>query len=161
MALRKVIKIRSSLLVIIPAGICELMGIEKGDRLRVDHVAGVGILVNKEYPAGVVPVQLARVESMRQLMDGMYDDFRRKLKALEANISNNIYNRMMGAAIKDGRVGMIPLREDYITPPEKLLTNPGAGPEKKKIPGKSKAPGPRASVSKARRIKRRRAKERR
>lgn len=133
--MRKVIKIRNSLLVIIPAGICEVLGIEKGDRLRVDLVPGVGVLVNKEYPGGVVPVQLRRVESMKQLMDSMYDEFRRKVKALEANVSWNIYNRMLGAAIKDGRVGMMPLPEDFVRLPENLLTNPGAGPEKKKIPG--------------------------
>lgn len=161
MALRKVIKIRSSLLVILPAGDCELMGIEKGDRLRVDHIPGVGFLVTKQYPGGEVPVQLRRVESMKQLMDSMYDEFRRKVKGLEQNVTWNIYNRMMGAAIKEGRVGMMPLSEDFGKPPEKLLTNPGAGAEKKQIPGNSKDPRPRASVSKARRIKRRRAKERR
>lgn len=103
---RKVIQLSRSLAITIPADLCQIFGIERGAILRVGELPGYGILILRDNFEGKVPVPEARVKTMRAFMDQLYADFRRKAKALSANLTWDLFERMFSSALKEKLVSL-------------------------------------------------------
>jgi len=103
MAIRKVIQNKGSLSVCIPSEMCNLLGIVKGDRVSVEQMGAVGIVVRKDYPGGEVPVQAYRMETTKQVVDESMGRLRRFAGSIENSLVNNILLRVLGVAFEKGR----------------------------------------------------------
>lgn len=124
MAVKKIAKVGSGLYALLPKGDCELFGFGKGDPIVVTYIPAVGFLVTKQHPEGEVAIQIRRLESMKNFMDEMYVEFRRKVKALERMVVNNISLRLLGVAYEKGREDEVDfsggfcggVRKNYVDP---------------------------------------------
>jgi len=134
MEVRKVVKIRSSLLVVIPAEMCQLLGIEKGDLCKMHFLPPWGILLTKEDVRGRVPIQLERMASMKQAADNVYAELRRKARSLEARFSFQLFDRFLGKAIKEGLLELHPPKELKESVRKQLTANP----ERRRLPASKK-----------------------
>jgi len=99
---RKVFKIGRSLVMTLPADLCDIFRIESGSIVRVGEMPGYGILVLRDDFQGKVPLPEARVKSMKDFIDQMVADFRRRVKQIGFSTTFNLYERMFSAARKEG-----------------------------------------------------------
>jgi len=100
---RKVIKLKKSLFVCIPAGVCELAEIEKGDTLLVTYVPAMGIVFYKPEWRSPVPASVEVPARLKQIADNIYEELRRKARGLEAQFVANMMSkwtsRVMGETL--------------------------------------------------------------
>jgi len=101
---RKVLKVKNSLFVCIPAGVCELAEIEKGDTLLVSYVPSIGIVFYKPEWRSPVPASVEVPARLKQIADNLYEEFRRKARGLEAQFTANMMSkwtsRLMGEVLR-------------------------------------------------------------
>lgn len=124
MSAKKIMKVGSGLYVLLPKAHCDTFGFEKGDPVVVTYVDGVGFLVTKQYDGGGPPVQVQRIQSMKNFMDGLWDEFRRKVKGLSNSAVNSVAHQLMGLSWKKGQEGEITLYGDLSQPPVCVLEDP-------------------------------------
>lgn len=102
MEFRKVIKIRNSLYLCLPATMCEMLALEKGDTFKVEYLEGYGLLVTKVYGDEEVPIGIERLTSMKHIADNIVAEVRRRIRSLYAQFSFNFMSRMLSDLIKGG-----------------------------------------------------------
>jgi hypothetical protein len=111
MSSKRIIKIRSSLYVLLPKGDCDLFGFEGGDPIVVNYLTGVGFLITKQNPGGATSIQVDRVVSMKNYIDGMVAEGRRQIKVDVANARDEFREFMKGGLVKEGYFFMARLPE--------------------------------------------------
>ena len=116
MEFRKVIKIRNSLYLCLPANMCEMLGLEKGDTFREEYLVGYGILITKVYGDEEVPIGIERLTSMKHIADNIVAEVRRRARSIMAQFSFNFMARLMSDMVKGGV-----LKVDY----HKVMTEAG------------------------------------
>jgi len=102
METRKVVKIRSSYFINIPAAIVEDLKIEKGDSLRVGNLPGYGILITSDKAASKISVQLEGAARLQMAADNIFSELKRRARSLERSFTFNVGNRIIGELIKTG-----------------------------------------------------------
>jgi len=102
METRKVVKIRSSYFINIPAAIIEELKIEKGDSLRVGSLPGYGILITSGKAVSKISVQLEGVARLQAAADSIFSELRRKARSLEKSFTFNVGNRIIGELLRTG-----------------------------------------------------------
>lgn len=102
METRKVVKIRSSYFINIPAAIVEDLKIEKGDSLRVGNLPGYGIIITRDKGVDVLSVKLESVARLQTAADNIFSELKRKARSLERSFTFNIGNRIIGELLKTG-----------------------------------------------------------
>ncbi len=100
METRKVIKIKNSFYINIPAEIAERWGIEKGDSWLVGQLPGYGILISRSGATDRGPSALDSEDRLYRCADDIFSDLRRKAKALEGSFTFNIMNRLIGEVVR-------------------------------------------------------------
>jgi len=114
---RKVVKIGESYYINIPLEISQALGIVKGERLRINHIPGSGILITQTQGAGKVSVNLDTIERLTRAADSIYEDLKRRLKELDSNFVTGLHLRIIDDLV---RSGIFDLRSRV----EKLETKP-------------------------------------
>jgi bifunctional DNA-binding transcriptional regulator/antitoxin component of YhaV-PrlF toxin-antitoxin module len=102
MEIRKVVKIRSSYFINIPAAIAEDLKIEKGDSLRVGNLPGYGIIITRDKGLDKISVKLESVARLQTAADNIFSELKRKARSLESSFTFNIGNRIIGELLKTG-----------------------------------------------------------
>ena len=102
MEIRKVVKIRSSYFINIPAVIVEDLKIEKGDSLRVGNLPGYGIIITRNKGVDKISVNLESVETLQRTADNVYSELKRKAKSLENIFVFNVGSRIIGELLNTG-----------------------------------------------------------
>ena len=102
METRKVVKIRSSYFINIPAAIIEDLKIEKGDSLRVGNLPGYGIIITSDKGASKISVQLESVARLQTAADSIFSELKRKARSLERSFTFNVGNRIIGEILRTG-----------------------------------------------------------
>ncbi|GAJ09532.1 unnamed protein product [marine sediment metagenome] len=100
METRKVIKIKNSLYINIPAEIAKRWGIEKGDSWIVGHLPDYGILISRSGAIDRAPSALDIEDRLYRCADNIFSELRRKGKALEGSFTFNIMNRLIGEVVR-------------------------------------------------------------
>jgi bifunctional DNA-binding transcriptional regulator/antitoxin component of YhaV-PrlF toxin-antitoxin module len=130
MHLRKVVKVGNGLFVGIPAEVCENLGLERGDTLRMIYLEGYGFLMVKDYGEEEVPIPIQRLASMKLIADNIVADLRRRARSIMAQFSFNFMSRIMSDLIRGGilKVDYDRVREEagrMMIQDIKQLPNPG------------------------------------
>jgi hypothetical protein len=130
MHLRKIVKVGNGLFVGIPAEVCDNLGLEKGDTLRMIYLEGYGFLMVKDYGNEEVPIPIQRLASMRLIADNVVADLRRRAKSMMAQFSFNFMSRIMSDLIRGGilKIDYNRVREEAgrtMIQDMKQLPNPG------------------------------------
>jgi len=99
---RKVIKIEDSYYINIPLEISQALGIVKGDRLRIVHVPGSGILITQAQGAGKVSVNLESIDRLQRAADFIYEQLKGRLKDLDSNFISNLHLRIIDDLVRSG-----------------------------------------------------------
>ena len=81
METRKVVKIRSSYFINIPAAIVEDLKIEKGDSLRVGNLPGYGIIITRDKGLDKISVKLESVARLQTAADNIFSELKRKARS--------------------------------------------------------------------------------
>ena len=102
MEIRKVVKIRSSYFINIPASIVEDLKIEKGDSLRVGNLPGYGIIITRNEGVDKVSVNLESLERFQRAADNIFSELKRKAKSLENSFTFNVGSRIIGELLNTG-----------------------------------------------------------
>ena len=102
METRKVVKIRSSYFINIPAAIVEDLKIEKGDSLRIGNLPGYGIIITRDKGLDKISVKLESVARLQTAADNIFSELKRKARSLESSFTFNIGNRIIGELLKTG-----------------------------------------------------------
>ena len=102
MEIRKVIKIRSSYFINIPAAIVEDLKIEKGDSLRIGNLPGYGLIITRDKGVDKISVKLESVARLQTAADNIFSELKRKARSLENSFTFNIGNRIIGELLKTG-----------------------------------------------------------
>ena len=99
---RKVIKVKDSYYINIPLEISEALGIVKGDKLRITHLVGLGLLITQAQGAGRVSVNLESVDRLQRAADFIYEQLKGRLKDLDSNFISGIHLRLVGDLVRAG-----------------------------------------------------------
>jgi predicted transcriptional regulator YheO len=99
---RKVIKIKDSYYINIPLEVFKALEIVKGDKLRITHLIGLGLLITQAQGVGKVSVNLESVDRLQRAADSIYQQLERKLKDLEANFISNLQARLIPDLARSG-----------------------------------------------------------
>ena len=99
---RKVIKIEDSYYINIPLEISQALGIVKGDRLRIVHVPGSGILITQAQGAGKVSVNLQSIDRLQRAADAIRCQLERKARELGDNFISDLWGRLIPAIAASG-----------------------------------------------------------
>jgi uncharacterized Zn finger protein len=102
METRKVISIKSSLFINIPASIAEELKLKKGDVLWVGKLSKDGLIVTKSKSTGKVEAGVAGIDRIRAVGEEVFSELRKKSKALENSFINNIMLRLTGVSMHAG-----------------------------------------------------------
>jgi bifunctional DNA-binding transcriptional regulator/antitoxin component of YhaV-PrlF toxin-antitoxin module len=92
---RKVIKIKKSHYINIPSEISQALGIVKGDRLKIIHLPGSGILITLDQGAGKVSVNLQSIDRLQRAADAIYSQLEGRVKDLGLNFISNLQARIV------------------------------------------------------------------
>jgi bifunctional DNA-binding transcriptional regulator/antitoxin component of YhaV-PrlF toxin-antitoxin module len=92
---RKVIKIEDSYYINIPSEISRALGIVKGDRLKIIHLPGSGLLITQAQGAGKVSVNLESIDRFQRAADSIYQQLERRVKDLSLNFISNLQARIV------------------------------------------------------------------
>ncbi|GAI59787.1 unnamed protein product [marine sediment metagenome] len=111
METRKVIKIKNSLYINIPAEIAERWGIEKGDSWIVGHLPDYGILISRSGAIDRAPSALDIEDRLYRCADNIFSELRRKARAIEASLFFNIMSGLIGEVVKS----RVPYSKEEIT----------------------------------------------
>ena len=95
MDLRKVIKIEDSYYINIPLEISQALGIVKGDRLRIIHLPGSGILITQPQGDGKVSVNLQSIDRLQRAADAIYSQLEGRVKDLGLNFMSDLQARIV------------------------------------------------------------------
>ena len=99
---RKVVKIKDSYYINIPLEVFKALEIVKGDKLRITHLIGLGLLITQAQGVGKVSVNLESVDRLQRAADSIYQQLERKLKDLEANFISNLQARLIPDLARSG-----------------------------------------------------------
>lgn len=99
---RKVIKVKDSYYINIPLEASKALGIVKGDRLRITHVLGLGILITQVQGAGKVSLNLESIDRIQRAADFIYEQLKEKLKGLDSNFISGLHLRLVGDLVRSG-----------------------------------------------------------
>jgi len=99
---RKVIKIKDSYYINIPLEVFKALEIVKGDKLRITHLIGLGLLITQAQGVGKVSVNLESVDRLQRAADSIYQQLERKLKDLESNFISNLQARLIPDLARSG-----------------------------------------------------------
>ena len=99
---RKVIKIKDSYYINIPSDVAQALGIVKGDRLRVIHIPGSGILITQAQGAGKVSVNLESIDKIQKAADFIYEQLKGRLKNLDSNFISGLHFRIIDDLVRSG-----------------------------------------------------------
>lgn len=124
MAIRKLIRQRGSLFVNIPAGICEVLGLHKGDDVKIDYVPDLGILVKKQFSGVVALVPEVGEQGIKQVRDEALDEIRRAGKAAANSMVNSVWLRTIGIAVDKDRLDEVRFSTPPSPSPLALLSDP-------------------------------------
>lgn len=92
---RKVIQIEDSYYINIPSEISRDLGIIKGDRLKIIHLPGSGLLITQAQGAGKVSVNLESIDRFQRVADSIYQQLERRVKDLSLNFISNLQARIV------------------------------------------------------------------
>jgi antitoxin component of MazEF toxin-antitoxin module len=102
MRTRKIVQIRGSHYVNIPKEVCEALDTEKGERVNVSYVPGVGIVISQLRGADRSPIKGRSVEDFRKEVDYICKKAERELKKKVAARVENFHGLMMKEFVKLG-----------------------------------------------------------
>jgi bifunctional DNA-binding transcriptional regulator/antitoxin component of YhaV-PrlF toxin-antitoxin module len=92
---RKVIRNKKSYYINIPLEISKALGIVKGDRLKIIHLPGNGILITLDKGAGKVSVNLQSIDRLQRAADAIYSQLEGRVKDLGLNFISNLQARIV------------------------------------------------------------------
>ena len=99
---RKVIKIKDSYYINIPSEISQALGIMKGDKLRITHLIGLGLLITQTQGVGKVSVNLESIDRLQRAADFIYEQLKGRLKDLDSNFITGLHLRIIGDLVRSG-----------------------------------------------------------
>jgi bifunctional DNA-binding transcriptional regulator/antitoxin component of YhaV-PrlF toxin-antitoxin module len=99
---RKVIKIEDSYYINIPSEISRALGIVKGDRLKIIHLPGSGLLITQAQGAGKVSVNLESIDRLQRAADFIYEQLKGRLKDLDSNFISGLHLRIIDDLVRSG-----------------------------------------------------------
>ena len=99
---RKVVKIKDSYYINIPSEISRALGIMKGDKLRITHLIGLGLLITQTQGVGKVSVNLESIDRLQRAADFIYEQLKGRLKDLDSNFITGLHLRIIGDLVRSG-----------------------------------------------------------
>jgi hypothetical protein len=99
---RKVIKVKDSYYINIPLEVSKALGIMKGEKLRVTHIIGLGLLITQAQGAGRVSVNLESIDRIQRAADFIYEQLKGRLKDLDSNFISGLHLRLVGDLVRSG-----------------------------------------------------------
>jgi len=99
---RKVIKVKDSYYINIPLDVSKALGIVKGERLRITHLIGLGLLITKAQGAGKVSVNLENIDRLQRAADFIYEQLKGRLKDLDSNFISGLHLRIIDDLVRSG-----------------------------------------------------------
>jgi bifunctional DNA-binding transcriptional regulator/antitoxin component of YhaV-PrlF toxin-antitoxin module len=99
---RKVIKVRDSYYINIPLEISEALGIMKGDRLKITHLPGLGVLITEAQGADRVPTFKVDIDRLQRAADFIYEQLKGRLKDLDSNFISGLHLRIIDDLVRSG-----------------------------------------------------------
>jgi len=99
---RKVIKVKDSYYINIPLDVSKTLGIVKGERLRITHLIGLGLLITQAQGAGKVSVNLENIDRLQRAADFIYEQLKGRLKDLDSNFISGLHLRIIDDLVRSG-----------------------------------------------------------
>jgi len=99
---RKVMKIRNSYFINIPLEVSKALGIVKGDRLRINHLPGLGVLLTQAQGADQVPTFKVDIDRLQRAADFIYEQLKGRLRDLDSNFITGLHFRIIDDLVRSG-----------------------------------------------------------
>jgi len=125
METRKVIKVGKCHYINIPSDISKSLQIVKGDRLKITHLPGLGILLTQAEGAGRAWVKLESMERLQRAADFIYEQLKGRLKDLDSNFITGLHFRIINDLVRSGIFELKARVEKLETKPELSDQKPG------------------------------------
>jgi hypothetical protein len=99
---RKVIRVKNSYYINIPLEAFKALGIMKGDKLRITHVIGLGLLITQAQVADKIPFNLESIDKLKRAGDFIYEQLKGRLKDLDSNFISGLQFRIIDDLVRSG-----------------------------------------------------------
>jgi len=125
METRKVIKVGKCHYINIPSDISKSLQIVKGDRLKIIHLPGTGILITQTQGAAKVSVNLESYNKLQRAGDFIYEQLKSKAKDLGDKFITDFFARLIPSLVTSGIFDLKARVEKLETKPELSDQKPG------------------------------------